>query len=205
MRVLLADDHVMVRESVAAYLRRQADAVIGAAGTFGEALDMAKVTPFDIILLDLNMPGMFGAASVETMVKALPDSRVVVFSSTQDPSVISSMMRAGARGFIAKDMRLGALMPALNLILAGETFLPQAFFRERSLDEPAQAAAKADLTEAEISFLRLALVGTSNKAIGFQLGFSESYAKTMMRRIFLKLGAQSRTQAVFIAQEKGLI
>jgi len=151
------------------------------------------------------MPGMDGVASIEHIVSTFPETKVVIFSSCSDQSLVVKAIKAGARGFVPKDMPLSALIPALNLILSGEIFFPSSFFKSAAFEKLSATSSTAVLNQAEIAMLEMVLVGASNKEIGHRIGQSENNVKMLMRKTFLKLGANNRTHAVHIAQSNGWI
>ena len=203
--VIVADDHSMISECICSFLESRIQGTVSAQSTFQGALEAATAKHCDVILLDMVMPGMDGVASIEHMVTAFPETKVVIFSSCTDQSLVVKAIKAGARGFIPKDMPLSALIPALNLILSGEIFFPSSFFKSAAFEKLSATSSTAVLNQAEISMLEMVLVGASNKEIGHRIGQSENNVKMLMRKTFLKLGANNRTHAVHIAQSNGWI
>lgn len=205
IRIIVADDHEMVSECVIGYLRPRMKAILSSQTSFDAALKDALSEPCDLMLLDLVMPGMNGIASVSRMVKALPDTHVVIFSGATDQALLVNTIKAGASGFIPKDMALSALIPALNVVLSGQIFLPSGLFKAHLFGPPQQAGGAKDLTTTEIDLLRMVHRGDTNREIGDQIGLCENSVKMLMRKIFVKIGASNRTHAVNIAQSKGWI
>ena len=203
--VIVADDHSMISECICSFLESRIEGTVSAQSTLQGAIEAATAQPCDVILLDMVMPGMEGVASIEQIVTLFPDTKVVIFSSCSDQSLVVKAIKAGARGFIPKDMPLSALLPALNLILSGEIFFPSSFFKSAAFEKLSATSSTAVLNQSEIAMLEMVLVGASNKEIGHRIGQSENNVKMLMRKTFLKLGANNRTHAVHIAQSNGWI
>ena len=205
INVIVADDHSMISECICSFLQTRINGTVTAQPTFQGALAAATAKHCDILLLDMIMPGMDGIASIEKFVTTFPDTKVVIFSSCSDQSMVVKAIKAGARGFVPKDMPLTALIPALNLILSNEIFFPSSFFKSAAFEKLSSTTSTAVLSQSEISMLEMVLVGASNKEIGHRIGQSENNVKMLMRKAFLKLGANNRTHAVHIAQSNGWI
>ncbi len=205
INVIVADDHSMISECICSFLQTRINGTVTAQPTFQGALAAATTKHCDILLLDMIMPGMDGIASIEKFVTTFPDTKVVIFSSCSDQSMVVKAIKAGARGFVPKDMPLTALIPALNLILSNEIFFPKSFFKSAAFEKLSSTTLTAVLSQSEISMLEMVLVGASNKEIGHRIGQSENNVKMLMRKAFLKLGANNRTHAVHIAQSNGWI
>jgi two-component system nitrate/nitrite response regulator NarP len=203
--VIVADDHSMISECICSFLETRINGTVSSQSTFQGAWDAATLKHCDVILLDMVMPGMDGVASIERLVAAFPETKVVIFSSCADQSLVVKAIKAGARGFIPKDMPLSALVPALNLILSGEIFFPSSFFKSAAFEKLSATSSTAVLNPSEIAMLEMVLVGASNKEIGHRINQSENNVKMLMRKAFLKLGANNRTHAVHIAQSNGWI
>ncbi len=205
INVIVADDHSMISECICSFLETRINGTVSPQSTFQGAMEAAAAKHCDVILLDMVMPGMDGVASIEQVVSAFPDTKVVIFSSCSDQSLVVKAIKAGARGFVPKDMPLTALIPALNLILSGEIFFPSSFFKSAAFEKLSATSSTAVLTPSEIAMLEMVLVGASNKEIGHRIGQTENNVKMLMRKTFLKLGANNRTHAVHIAQSNGWI
>ena len=203
--VIVADDHSMISECICSFLESRIEGTVSAQSTLQGAIEAATAQHCDVILLDMVMPGMDGVASIEHIVTLFPDTKIVIFSSCADQSLVVKAIKAGARGFIPKDMPLSALIPALNLILSGEIFFPSSFFKSAAFEKLSATSSTAVLNQSEVAMLEMVLVGASNKEIGHRIGQSENNVKMLMRKTFLKLGANNRTHAVHIAQSNGWI
>jgi DNA-binding NarL/FixJ family response regulator len=206
MQVLLADDHGLFRELLAKAVKELSDSVdVLHAGDLPRTLDLARgSTKIDLILLDLRMPGMNGLAGLKLVRDACPDVPVVILSGEADPDTIRASLQAGSAGFIPKTTRIAAMVNALKLVLAGETYVPPA-----ALSQSAESNGKAPkgvdaLTPRERDVLRHLVGGHSNKEIGRLLQVEEVTVAVHLRAIFKKLGVKNRTQAVSIALRLGL-
>ena len=211
MRIILADDHGLIRDSLRPYLEQLADNVeIAEAVSLSEVRNHAGFAP-DLILLDLQMPGMQGPSSVADVQRVFADVPIVVVSGLSDPAVIRAVLQHGARGYIPKASRGKALVSALKLVLAGERYLPPSLLDEISalpLVSPPNSAGGADggfekLSEREATALRLLIRGLSNKEIARELNLQEVTIKVHLRNVYRKIKANSRTDAVRIAMSRG--
>jgi two-component system, NarL family, nitrate/nitrite response regulator NarL len=212
MRVVVADDHPLFREAVRLRLNRQfAGAVVKEASSFDELLAGRRdgAEPFDLILIDLHMPGMAGDA-FERVVREFPQAAVVLMSGVARPEDVRSAVRAGARGFLPKTMPPEAFAAALSIVLGGGTYVPAELVntpgalpeaRESgSLNAPMNA-----LTPREQQVLVRLATGAQNKEIGRDLGLAEVTVKLHVRQILKKIGARNRSEAASIATRAGLI
>ncbi|WP_433432416.1 response regulator [Nonomuraea sp. CA-141351] len=203
IRVLLADDHPVVREGLIAMLE-SADGitVVGEAGSGEEAVVQAGALRPDIILLDLRMGGMDGVSATQHILRRLPDSKVVIVTTYEDDTDILRAVEAGAAGYLLKGSSRHELIGAVRSAARGETVLTPSLagklFRARG---PEQSA----LSERECEVLRLVSQGLTNAEIGTELFISEATVKTYLLRSFKKLGVSDRTAAVMTAFERGLL
>jgi DNA-binding NarL/FixJ family response regulator len=212
--LLLADDHHLVREALSYYLRQTTDGVqVEEAATLGEALGKAdRAAAFDAVILDLCMPGMDGLAGLEQMCGRVPGVPVVILSGNIGRAEAMEALRRGAAGVISKELRGPALINALRLVLAGETFVPSTLVDEAGADSPpapapqgdaAQRAALGNLTRRELEAVRLLAEGHSNREIAGAMGLAEVTVKLHLHNSFQKMGARSRADAVRIAIQRG--
>ncbi|MCC7048082.1 MAG: response regulator transcription factor [Alphaproteobacteria bacterium] len=208
MRVILADDHDLVRESLKAYIERLApDIAISAGRDMQEALGLIEQNPPpDVIVLDLNMPGMNGLEGLRRARAMRPQTPVVIMSGNNDPSVVRQTLAQGARGFFPKTMNGRVLVNALRLVVAGETFIPSAALGEGGAagDGAGRDAGGPAFTRREHEVLGHLLRGRSNKEIALSLGIEEVTIKLHVRGVCRKLGARNRTEAVAIAHQRGI-
>ncbi|MBN4060447.1 response regulator transcription factor [bacterium AH-315-I20] len=206
MNILLADDHALFRESLSLALLRldEQPPRILQAGHGQQALDIAKKEQLDLILLDVDMPGLGGIQAIAQLHTLHPDTPIVMISAHEDTPSINQALAEGAKGFIPKTTSADVTLSALRLVLSGGTFLPPQLMQHVMLDA-SQAHNESLLTPRQIEVLRLLQKGTQNKNIAFELDLSPSTVKVHIRRIFTSLGARNRTEAVNIAVEKGIL
>lgn len=222
MRIILADDHSLVRDSLRQYLELLAEGVeIVEAGSLPEVLRRAGEA-FDLVLLDLQMPGMAGPRSVADVRAAFAASPIVVISGFTDPSVIRAAMAHGANGYIPKTARGKSLVNALKLVMEGETYLPPSLLAEEAQAAPVfetpqpppelkTGSGAVDgfnggfekLSQREAGVLRLLMSGKTNKEIGRDLDLQEVTVKVHLRNVYRKIKATNRTDAVRIALTQG--
>lgn len=215
MHVLLADDHELVRSGLKLYLKRLASKVtVIEAATFEEALVNSSQAPqLDLIILDLKMPGMNGFAGLETMRARFPEVPAVILSGSVRRGDVLMALAAGAAGYIPKTLSGKAMFSALQLILAGETYVPSIVLPD-SDSMPGQpdarkgASATGDnplskLTPRERDALALLTQGYSNKEIARRLEIEEITVKVHLSGVYRKLHAANRIQAVKIAMQLG--
>jgi len=198
-RVLLADDHDLVRDTLAAYLRSEGGVEVEVAGGFDAALEAVRgPRGFDLVLLDYRMPGMEALAGLARM-QAEVRCPVAILSGTAPPEVARRALRAGAAGFLPKTLAPRALIAAVERILAGEIFAPQEFL-ESDLDPEAGVA----LTARERDVLTGVSDGKSNKEIARDLDIQEVTVKLHLKTLSRKLGARNRTHAAMLGRDLGL-
>ena len=207
MRILLADDHDLIRDTIEEFLKRlDKDLHVLHASTLPQALDViGKADALDLVLLDLRMPGMNGLAGLKSVQAARAGVPIVILSGETNPDTIRNALQAGAAGFLPKTMRGTAMLTALRLILAGERYVPDLLVAEQptSSENGAGGAAPAALTPREREVMGLLVQGLSNKEIGHRLGIEVVTVALHLRSIYRKLSVTSRTQAVRLAMEQG--
>lgn len=200
-RVLLADDHRLIAEAVAALLSSTGDFQVETAETFDEAIAaLAGDNVYDIIMLDLRMPGLVGLEGVRRVVDRAKSAQVVLFSAHADRHIMARAIEMGVRGLIPKTMPLQSLVSVLRLIESGQMFVPTDYAE----DKPALAE-KDSLSDTELYVLRLAAAGLTNKHIANDLDQSETTIKMHMRSICRKLGARNRAHAAVIGRDMAII
>lgn len=208
MKLLVADDHLLLRDAIAEMLK-ESGFEIQLAATYDDVTRMIeKHGPFDIVLLDLNMPDGTGIPSIAKVIEINAPCPVVLFSGNPSYAVISQALEIGVKGFIPKSISLVGLEKSLKLIAAGEIFVPYGILD--SLDSkfsnaPTSANGTPVLSSRELRVLGYVSVGLSNKEIAHNLGLSEVTIKMHMRSICSKLGAKNRTQAAIIAKHEGIV
>jgi len=223
--ILIADDHDLLREVLSAYIEDLwPDTKVTQAGGLAEALNYIMPNGYhqpDIMILDLEMPGMQSFVGLETIRLRLPKTPIVILSDKSENQQIVESFRYGADGFIPKTMKPAAMICALQLVLAGEKYLPSTLLKESGLRAETQTANDSQiaqdtagqpllnqglqkLTQREYSVLSLLAEGASNKEIARNLNIQEITVKSHMKSIFRKLNTKNRTQAAKIALEAGL-
>jgi DNA-binding NarL/FixJ family response regulator len=199
-KLLLVDDHQLVRESLAWLLpQRLPGLVVRDAGTLSEAMALFEQDrTIDGVVLDLDLPDSRGLATLQRWREAYPDRPVFVLSAKDDAQTVLAALDEGAAGFVPKTADVHRLLTMLQRVTAGELVLPDGpMFRSRS-DEP-----PLPLTPRQRDMLRLLIAGRSNKAIGRELGLSEATVKTHIQALYRKLGVNTRTQAVLAVARRG--
>ena len=205
IRVLIADDHSVVREGLRMFLGRDPELiVVGEAADGLEAVRLARELRPDVVLMDLLMPAMDGIAATSAIRNDLPETEVIALTSVLESAQVVGAVRAGAIGYLLKDTQAPELRRAIKDAAAGQVQLsPQAAaYLMREVRVPATTEA---LTEREMEVLHLLVQGQSNKEIAKNLQVVEDTVKTHVRHILAKLGVQSRTQAVLCAIRLGLV
>jgi DNA-binding NarL/FixJ family response regulator len=200
-RILIADDHPMVRSVL-----RQAIAA-GASEVFDvlEAASLASVReclaagPVDLVLLDLNMPGMESTLSLSSLRSDFPAVPILVVSATEEGRVVAQAMEFGAAGFLPKSAPFGAISEAVNAVLAGELWFPEGVNAVGDSLDQELAARIAELTPQQRRVFVMVAHGKSNKEIAFDLKVQEGTVKAHVSQILTKLGVHSRTEAALVA------
>lgn len=195
-RVLLADDHKVIRDLVRDLLGHEADFEVEEAGSLKEVTDAISASgTFDIVLLDYAMPGMGGLPGVEAVIKANAPAPVALFSGVDSEAVVTNAMEMGARGIIPKSSAANTIPDIIRFILTGETYVPQDLFTRTTGED---SGVKLSPREAEM--LDALRQGMTNRAIARKYEISEATVKLHISTLTRKLGAKNRTQAVMIAE-----
>ena len=217
VRIVVADDHQIVRSGFAALLDTQPDfTVVGVASGGAEAVRVCTETSPDVVLMDVRMPGMDGIEAARHLTGSGSGSdrpRVLILTTFDLDEYVYDALRAGASGFLLKDVTAERLFDAVRVIAAGEALLAPTvtrrliheFARQRPRTDDSRAARLATLTPRETQVLRLVAEGLSNPEIATRLVVTEETVKTHVSRILAKLGLRDRTQAVITAYETGLV
>jgi DNA-binding NarL/FixJ family response regulator len=201
LRVLIADDHTALRLGLSSIVDSMGDAeVVGEAADGEEAVAMHAATRPDVMTLDLRMPKIDGLHVVERVLAAAPQAGVLVMTMYDHEEDIFSSIRAGAKGYILKSAPRAEIITALRKVGAGERYLP-----DYVAATIASRLSAPSLTGREKEVLQLLRVGISNKEIARQIDVSEGTVKAHVREILSKLGAISRTEAVNLALQRGLL
>jgi two-component system nitrate/nitrite response regulator NarL len=214
LRILLIDDHALFRSGIKALLQRQNDfEVVGEAANGLDAVKRAIALQPDIILLDLNMPGMSGKAVLNALQEEAVRAKVIVLTVSENAEDLADVMAAGAQGYLLKNIDASHFIDALRRVASGETIIsPEMTVRlvsaMRAKETPPSNtpsdALLARLTPREREILAALAVGASNKEIARQFDLSESTVKVHVQNILRKLECQSRVQAAVIAVKAGL-
>ncbi len=205
MKILLADDHALFRESLSLALVRLTDddPEILQAEHGEKAINLAKKHTLDLILLDLDMPGINGLDAIQTLLDIQADTPIVMISAHEEISVINKALAKGIKGFIPKTTSADVTLSALRLVLSGGTYLPPQLMQQTPIKTG--EGDKNLLTPRQVEVLKLLQKGIQNKNIAYELDLSPSTVKVHIRRIFTTLGARNRTEAVNLAIEMGLL
>jgi DNA-binding NarL/FixJ family response regulator len=207
MRVLIVDDHPVTRDGLRAALGTAEDVeVVGEAASGEEAITAVAEHNPDIVFMDVRMPGMNGIEATRAIRQDHPDTRVVLFTVDESRASIAEAIQAGVSGYLLKDVGVDELVNAARLALEGKAVihptLTQAFIEEVRLVD---RRPEAPLSRREVEILQKVAYGATTKEVADQLGISPHTVKTHLERIFEKLGANDRAQAVAIAIRKGLV
>lgn len=203
MRILLADDHDMVRETISAYLHSVGGAEVTSTVNLTDALDQIdKIGPFDLVLLDYNMPGMFGLEGLARALKSNGGKGVAILSGSAPTHTAQDALDAGAIGYLPKTMGAKSLLNAVRFMSAGEVYVPVELLRSQSSEDVHPLAEK--LSQREVEVLSGLCRGQSNKEIARDLELQEVTIKLHVRTLCRKLDAKNRTQAAMTAKEAGL-
>lgn len=220
IRILLADDHAVLRAGLRALLSAQADMdVVGEAGDGLEALEQAERLRPDVVLADVGMPGLSGLELTRRMKETLPQARVLILTVHEDQSFLHRALRAGAAGYLVKRAAEEDLLAGIRAVARGEAFLLPSMTRGliedfvrrssrgrgRKADAGAPPSQYDGLTPREVQVLRLIAQGYSNVQVGEALVISVKTVETHRARIVEKLGLHSRVELVRYAMSKGLL
>lgn len=203
VRVLVVDDHPVVRAGLVGLLDGEGEiAVVGQAEGGAQAVSLARDLEPDVVLMDLRMPGLDGAAATAQILGERPTTRVVVLTTFETDADILRAVEAGATGYLLKDTPHAELLAAVRAAARGETVLAPPV-AQRLLSELRDGGER--LTPREVEVLGAVARGLSNAQVGAELFISEATVKTHLLRIFAKLGVDDRTRAVTVALERGIL
>jgi len=214
IRVLLVDDQALFREGLRILISLHEDIeVVGEAGDGQEALAVAAALRPDVILMDLRMPRLDGVAATRRLREALPAGRIIVVTTFDDDELVFEGLRAGAVGYLLKDVSSDKLVEAIRAAARGESFLQPSiaakvlaeFNRLGPAPPPQPEALTEPLSERELEILRRVAAGESNKEVAARLYITEGTVKNHVTNILGKLGVRDRTQAALRARELGLL
>ena len=209
IKVMITDDHPVVREGLSAMLRKEQDIqVVGEAENGAEAVDKARELRPDIILMDLRMPEVDGVEAMRQIGAVNPDTKFIVLTTYDNDEYIFKGIEAGARAYLLKDAPREDLFKAIRAVHKGESLIQPAIagkVLDRFAELSRQAQGVEALSEREVEVLKLVAKGAANKEIAAELAITESTVKTHIQTIFQKLGVSDRTEAVTEAIKKGII
>jgi NarL family two-component system response regulator LiaR len=208
IRVLVADDHAIVRKGICALLATESRIdVVGEASDGREAVDLARSLQPDVILMDLVMPGMDGLEAIQQINDRQPETRILVLTSFSSVDRVLPAIRAGALGYLLKDSGPQELVRAIDQVYGGNSSLHPAIARKllEEISQPSgQGGEGESLTDREVTVLKLVAQGYSNRDIADELTVSEATVRTHVSHILAKLELSSRTQAALYALRKGI-
>src|SRR6267142_772623 len=201
IRILIADDHTVVRDGLAAIVKQEQDMnVVAEAGDGHQAVEFWKRHRPDVTLMDLRMPGLDGVNAIYAIRAVYPKARIVILTTFDGDEDIYRGMRAGAKSYLLKDVRREELFRCIREVHAGRTFLPPAVAAKLAERLPTEG-----LTARELEVLRLLAAGKPNKLIGADLTITEVTVKSHLQSVFRKLNVLSRTEAIAVASRRGLL
>ncbi|TMD36271.1 MAG: response regulator transcription factor [Chloroflexi bacterium] len=209
IRVLIVDDHEMVREGLMSMLRSEPDfEVVGQTGHGGEVAELVESTRPDVVLLDARLPDISGVEVCRRLSREHPDVAVVILTTYTDVDLVRECLQAGARGYVVKDVERFSLKESIRAVSRGEAVLaPQVAGQliERIRSGEPEERRPAGLSASQVAILRLISRGHSNREIAADVHLSENTVKTHVQEIFRKLGVRNRVEAAILAGKSGLI
>jgi len=201
IRVMVADDHPVVREGLAALIGRQPDmSVVGEAANGQEAIELFRQQRPDVALMDLRMPQVDGIGAIQAIHTEFPNAHILVLTTYEGDEDIYRGLRAGAQGYLLKDTPREALLEAIRAASSGQTRLPA-----EMATKLAERLRSPEMTARELEVLQLIAAGHSNQEIAKALFIAESTVKAHVNSLLSKLGVNDRTQAVMKAVKRGII
>lgn len=201
LRIVIVDDHAILREGLATILGRAPDLeVIGQAGDGPGALEAFRRLRPDVMLMDVGLPGINGIDVTRTVCQEFPDARIIVLTVHDGDEYVYRALRAGARAYLLKDAAGEEVIEAVRQVGSGKRLLAPA-----AAARLAERVASSELTEREQAVLAILVEGKSNAAIGRELGITESTVKAHVNNILGKLGVRQRTEAAAVALRRGLV
>lgn len=201
IRVLVVDDHILLRQGIAGILAPEPDIeLIAEAGNGAEAIERFEHHRPDVTLMDLQMPVLSGIDAITRITAQAPNARIIVLTTYRGDVQAVRALKAGARGYLLKSSLIDELLTAIRTIHAGQRYIPAEVAQDIAIH-----AAEEPLSAREIDILALVATGKANKMVARELDVSEQTVKAHLRTIFQKLGVQDRTQAVTTALRRGII
>ncbi|HWP44022.1 MAG TPA: response regulator transcription factor [Blastocatellia bacterium] len=201
IRVLIADDHFVVRVGLGTLINTEPDMLVVAEAVNGkQAVEAFRASQPDVALMDLRMPEMTGVEAILAIREEFPESRIIVLTTYDGDEDIYRALQAGARGYILKDMAGEELVEAIRAVHAGQRRIPPAVAARLAERMP-----RSELTPRELEVLKLIVKGKSNKEIAAELFVTEGTVKIHVNNLLSKLGVSDRTQAVTAALQRGIV
>jgi DNA-binding NarL/FixJ family response regulator len=201
IRILSVDDHALLRKGISALVNAETDMKLVAEASNGqEAIEAYRLHRPDVVLMDIQMPGMNGTEAIDRIRSEFPDARIIVLTTYTGDAQVMKALKAGARAYILKGHVHKELLETIRAVRAGHKRIPPDI-----AEQLAEHAADDELTHREIDVLRLIAAGNSNKLIADQLSIGESTVKSHVTSILSKLGANDRAHAVTIGLKRGII
>lgn len=201
MRILVADDHDLVRETIAAFLLAEGMTEVTTLATLDDVLAVLEVRPHDVTLIDAGLPGLDGLRGLTRVAATGRGGAVALMAGSTSRDLAEAALEAGATGFVPKKMSARAMVAAVRVMAAGERFLPMGLLTP----DPAPGQPGGLLTGREVTVLRGICAGKSNKEIARDLDLQEVTVKLHVKTLSRKLGARNRTHAAMIARNGGLV
>ena len=208
IRILIADDHAVVRKGLAMVLKLEDDIeVVGEAGDGLETIEAAKNIKPDLVLLDLMMPNMDGSETAKKLRENHPDIKIIILTGTTVTSSAVEIVAAGINGYLLKEIEPSELKQAIRVVMEGETYLHPSVTRQmiNFIQEPPSPDIKSSLTKRELEVLSWIATSKTYKEIADELSISEETIRSHAKNILAKLGQPNRAQAVLAAIKAGLI
>jgi DNA-binding NarL/FixJ family response regulator len=201
IRVLVADDHPVVRNGLAGVIAQQPElALVAEAADGRQALERFREHLPDVVLMDLRMPDMDGVSAIKAIRAEFPDARILALTTYEGDVDIHRALEAGARGYLIKDMLLTDVLGAIRAVHRGERVIPAAVAAKLAVFTP-----RIDLTTREVEVLELVAKGLSNRDVAGIIGRTDETVKVHLKNIFSKLGVADRTEAVTLALSRGIL
>jgi two-component system, NarL family, response regulator LiaR len=211
IRIILADDHPLMRQAIRMWLDKQHDLEVLAEASDGrEAIDLALKLQPDVVIIDISMPRINGLEATRQIISRCPETNVLVLTVHTDTEHIQGMLQAGAAGYLTKNVSGEDVVHAVRTVAAGENVLPENMQYD-NLEEslncsiPAFSNKLNELTHRELSILKMVAKGMHNKEIAAGMGLSLRGVKAYLTTVFIKLGASSRTEAVSIGLKSRIL